>query len=648
MKEDSLPSEGSTHAQASTPVSPAEDHRSKQFEAKRRRRRELQQQCTQPAGLEQESLAASYLFLLDLSEDEVQQRAHQLEQRREVKEQARHSQELPLSSIPLDKHGSQFAADDITESRNSNNGQDSDAHQNDGDWKVVKPKRTKRRKNSGYASTASPPDSPPLNQSTQSFISRDPPSPLSTSDPSSKTSLVPEKLEKQTDQHRFPTLSSRDIEQVAKDVERSFIGPAYSHLSPSSRAIRRRQLTHIILSTLSSHPSLHYFQGYHNILSVILLTLAPLLPSSSSHLFIDDRQQAVLELTAERISLHLIRDSMTQDLLPILGQLKVLGNLLRRSDPKLAELVDRASPLPFFALPWLLTLLTHDAEEIGVGRRVIEWVMALGPRAGIYLCASVLAARREEVLGMDEEELEDPAMLHTILGRLPAIVEEEQADESTDNTTEGKESKVEEASTIYTDPDVELPSLAPDRELAASSAPRIKRDRKQKEGIPISSVLNKAVDLMERYPFDSSDLAADTIMGDKSVLFTWPKLFPSPSSTSLDWAAENASAEAILTGSTDAIVISPHPDPPPPPPGFDDEKYTPLSPRKKQEWEQTRVLAVVGISGLLVAALFTATQNPATSAARMADMGTEETKRVLTLIVSLLSNFGRVVGPGGA
>ncbi len=139
----------------------------------------------------------------------------------------------------------------------------------------------------------------------------------------------------------------------------------HDHISPSAsgdKLFRRKQLSHLILTTLSRYPSLSYFQGYHDIVAVILLTLSPHRPLS--HLFPDDTQQAQLELVVERISLHLIRDSMTRDLLPIMGQLKILGNLLRTSDPRLAALVDRASPLPFFALPWLLTLLTHDVTDV--------------------------------------------------------------------------------------------------------------------------------------------------------------------------------------------------------------------------------------------------------------------------------------------
>ena len=82
-----------------------------------------------------------------------------------------------------------------------------------------------------------------------------------------------------------------------------------------------------------------------------------------------------------------------------------------------------------------------------------------------------------------------------------------------------------------------------------------------------------------------------------------------------------------------------------------DEKHH-ISDEKRRRWHltnstkaahpATQMLAVVGISGLLVAALFSASTGQ-----NQARIGTEETKRVLTLIVSLLSSWGRVVGGSG-
>lgn len=718
-----------------------------------RRRRELQQQCLLPSGLADaaslKSRTAAWLYLLGISHEDIAAQVQALfdstieRQRGEASSVPGLVKESLSAPIPLDKDGWQVASGDILDAdslETSANGGKSSTTGLAGDeneWKLVKSKRTRRRKGADTDSNASPPDSPSLGDSTQTSpttsgtisslsTSAMSPDPSSNAPPPASEGRRPgagtERPERtiSPDQEQYPNLSARDVEQVAKDVERSFIGPAFSGLFDARPAdgngsefgplsnekiFRRKQLSHLVLTTLSKHPALHYFQGYHDILSVVLLTLAhqppSALPSGSamdpSSLFADANQQAIVELVAERISLHLIRDSMTRDLLPIMGQLKLLGSLIRLCDPAFAEFVDRASPLPFFALPWLLTLLTHDAGQVAVMQRVLEFVFAFGPSSAIYLCAAILLERKEEVFAMDPDELEDPAMLHTILGKLPRLaadsVEGEQGkpgdgmDAGDKQKTEASTEMIRDA--MYVDPDVELPSLASDRELAAATAAGgidSTRKHKKKEE-PISSLLQKAADLMKQYPLQSADMGADKIMGPSSVLFTWPRIFDPPVDSfnpqkalpegtsydekqqedaladlnfATDWSSQNSLAEKALAGPTDAIVRDPHPAPPTPPASDIDEKHSHSHPHhhhlgkkrgNKADWEQqAKMLAVVGISGLLVAALIGASQNPSSAASSAATLvretTSEETKRVLTLIVSLLSNWGRVVGSG--
>lgn len=705
--------ESAQRAESSTPDS-CQQHINAQQRTKHRRR-DLQQQCLKPSGLHHWATPGSrtkaWLFLLGITDDHVRAHASTLQaEQPSGLERDNVKQDLISTKVPLDADGWQVA-DNVLQaesssslSSNKQNVTKNSVPADDG-WKIVKHKKSKRRKDAETAMTASEPNSPDPSDSMQSstaLLSEDD-SPTMSGDPSHETRVAtrtegssPRQTAQEpsrTHQQPYPKLSSRDIEQVTKDVDRSFIGPAFQHLFSSNsdgaitpsqdKALRRKQLTHLILTTLSRYPSLHYFQGYHDIVAVILLTLSPERPFSSIHLFPDDHQQAQIELIVERISLHLIRDSMTRDLLPIMGQLKILGSLLRSVDPSFAELVDRASPLPFFALPWLLTLLTHDVTDVAVMQRVLEFVLAYGPAAAIYLCAAVLLARKDEIEGMDVDELEDPAMLHTILGRLPSIIADEAKDSAdsidTETTHSTKGSRTErrngnsssDSNLIYTDPDVELPSLASDRALAASSRSGTEEKPKDaKKGMPISTMLQEAVVLMERVPLSSDALEANKIMGPSSVLFTWTSVFnnaptlnaqahqvesPAPSTASepvIDWQTLNAQAESALTGPTDAIVRDPHPPPPTPPASDLDEKLPdekhPHRKRRLSLSEQThqgRMLAVVGLSGLLVAALFTASQQgPVTTASQVVAGGTEETKRVLALVVSLLSSWGRVVG----
>lgn len=700
-----------------------------EHQTSKQRRRHLQQQSLKPSGLSRstmfESRVEAWLELLGITEDYIQAHAsevpHDKPQATEppaFQDESDIIKDCSLSSISLDKDGWQmtdahlFQSEDTPEWSNAGNG----SLAADQGWKVVKSKRSTRRRHAETVSTSLTTDSSrPSRAKEGNTTGEHAESPLSSSSSMSPNPNIdngppkgsgPNSRHNQMDRtgtspplQPFANLSSRDMEQVAKDVERSFIGPAFKSMFiqkpqpqagntdadtasaiPQQKQLRRQQMSHLILTTLSHFPSLSYFQGYHDILTVLLLTLSPE-PPSPSHLFSSRRTQFILELSAERVSLFLIRDSMTRDLLPIMGQLKILSNLVRASNSHFAETMDRASPSPYFALPWLMTLLTHDAADVKVMQRVMDFVLAYGPAAAIYLCGAILLeAKVEELDAMDEELLEDAAILHTVLGRLPVIVADEDAtsrnlpathSKSTDSAVNQENEHINRdkslvSTSIYTDPDVELPSLASDRALAASSNsnPAHSVATPTKKGIPLSTLLQAAVRLMERFPLSSDALQAHSIMGPRSVLFTWSEVFDAPSISDgpddtkrergqiIEWGPATSLAISALTGPTEQVVQDPHPCTP-----LEDELVEPEKHVEKDEmalrprWHltrgssadagpATRMLAVVGLSGLLVAAIYSATA----SQNRTPSLSTEESKKVLTLIVSLLSNWGRVVG----
>ncbi|PWN49431.1 hypothetical protein IE53DRAFT_317660, partial [Violaceomyces palustris] len=197
----------------------------------------------------------------------------------------------------------------------------------------------------------------------------------------------------------------RDEEQVDKDVLRSFVGPAFR--SDGTRESLRKQLEEVVIGTLRTYPNLSYFQGYHDIISVLLLTLSPSTPPDLAH-------QA-----ARRISLHFVRDSMTDDLNAIMGHLKILRRIVMSMDQDLALLSDRASPVPFFAISWILTLLSHDMDSFESTLRIFDFLISHGPSSILYLSAAIILSKERELKSLDDEEKWDPSMLHVILSRLP-------------------------------------------------------------------------------------------------------------------------------------------------------------------------------------------------------------------------------------
>jgi TBC1 domain family member 20 len=104
--------------------------------------------------------------------------------------------------------------------------------------------------------------------------------------------------------------------------------------NPAVREQRRLQLQDLIVHSLRKYPSLHYFQGYHDIISVLLLTLSPQHPPASVDGQCDletpgkrawwpsEEEERLVRRACERVTLHVIRDSLTKNLDPIMGQLK--------------------------------------------------------------------------------------------------------------------------------------------------------------------------------------------------------------------------------------------------------------------------------------------------------------------------------------
>ncbi|GAA5849485.1 hypothetical protein JCM8547_000469 [Rhodosporidiobolus lusitaniae] len=204
------------------------------------------------------------------------------------------------------------------------------------------------------------------------------------------------------------SLPVRDHErQVKLDIARSLVNYPKDVKDENREALRERLET-AILTVLRRHPALQYFQGYHDIVSVLLLTL-------------DDDD--LLVSVAERLSLHHIRDSIGAGLEPTLGYLKLVHRLIRQVDPELHSAVNQAASMPFFALSWALTLLSHDLESVSVIARLFDFLLARNPAMIVYLVVAILLTKRDDIVSVAAEHShDDPAIIHSALSQLPTIV----------------------------------------------------------------------------------------------------------------------------------------------------------------------------------------------------------------------------------
>ncbi|KAK0735888.1 rab-GTPase-TBC domain-containing protein [Apiosordaria backusii] len=189
----------------------------------------------------------------------------------------------------------------------------------------------------------------------------------------------------------------KDEDQVQLDVNRAFVYYPNDQ-NDNQLSHSKTLLSTLIIRTLRHHPYLSYFQGYHDICQVLLLTL----PSSS--------QPAALS----HLSLLRIRDFMLPNLYPAISQLRLLPDILRSSDPELWHHL--SSTEPFFALSGTLTMYAHDITTLGEITRLFDILLSRDPVFSLYLFAAIVRSRRGELLGIPEDE---PEMLHSVLSKLP-------------------------------------------------------------------------------------------------------------------------------------------------------------------------------------------------------------------------------------
>ncbi|KAG7448549.1 uncharacterized protein BT62DRAFT_889677 [Guyanagaster necrorhizus] len=372
--------------------------------------------------------------------------------------------------------------------------------------------------------------------------------------------------------------SHTDERQIRLDTDRSFV--LYPVDIRDDKELLQAELNRLLVAIFRKRSKLNYFQGYHDIISVLFLTLPPETQFSC----------------AEKMSLHRVRDSMGHGLEPILGLLRVTQKLLRLADSNYAELLERRfgahliyrnSPLPFYALSNLITLFSHDMPTLRLIQHVFDYLLCRPPVITIYLATAILLSRKDEIRRLEEEDEE--GMIHSLLSGLPNIMDEfpsftdsvVKAEEDMPISTEAldqerpecptsagnkstataakeepcqdltacdsvpEETKREDdgykESTCSSVKDVvkdEIPEQAISTtfpldsrdEISSTQTPsppssfshqESSRHSLRKPSVSLTSLLIQADHLYEMYPPSHPSLALSSIMGPQSVIFTW-------------------------------------------------------------------------------------------------------------------------------
>ncbi|KAJ1311476.1 hypothetical protein OPQ81_009964 [Rhizoctonia solani] len=397
----------------------------------------------------------------------------------------------------------------------------------------------------------------------------------------------------------------RDERQVSLDTNRAFVH--YPVESQQHKDKRKKQLTELIIGVLQRRPQLSYFQGYHDILSTLQLTLHPSLEK-------DDRAWHLLQECALKITLHRARDAMGVGLEPLTGQLRILRRLIRLADPELALLIEEASPLPYWAISPLMTLYTHDLPTLALAQRVMDWILARPPNAVIYLVAAFTLRKKQEIQKLIDDG--DDGMMHSFLSSLPELEADELPDPvdvhdlspsshaplASDSSTINPSSPTsdlglskgisahssvtsfqpspytEKSTSALVEPPLDvaegpatsvdqLDSNVPAPPSPASSLSSLPpQDPSVDHGggptVPLSEVLRAADRLRTRYPISHKKLRLDETLGPHSMLRTWSD---DPDEIIGDDTAEEyvLATDQIVYPDMDDDVFEPYPPPSP-------------------------------------------------------------------------------------
>lgn len=121
---------------------------------------------------------------------------------------------------------------------------------------------------------------------------------------------------------------------------------------------------------------LHYFQGYHDIVQVLLLALGA---------------NAAVSAVA-RLSLLRIRDFMLPTMAGTTPHLDLVKVILYAVDPDLAKHLSQTHS--YFALAPTLTMYAHDIEQYSDIARLFDFLLASEAVVSLYLFAAVSLTAR--------------------------------------------------------------------------------------------------------------------------------------------------------------------------------------------------------------------------------------------------------------
>lgn len=188
-----------------------------------------------------------------------------------------------------------------------------------------------------------------------------------------------------------------DRNQVELDLVRSFV-----HFEGISRKILskyRKKLQYVMDYVFYHQKHLHYYQGFHDICSILVLIL-------------DDSSACV---AAERLALYHLNDFMKSSMDSVLPYLNYVYVLLSKIDPDIYQWIIKTGTPPYFSLSWLLTWFSHDIKNLNHVYYLFDVILKQNPMFPLFLIVSMIHMNRQSLLVMDATD-----DLYQQLSKLPS------------------------------------------------------------------------------------------------------------------------------------------------------------------------------------------------------------------------------------
>eukprot|EP00803_Ostreobium_quekettii_P009519 evm.model.scf_2609.1 EVM.evm.TU.scf_2609.1 scf_2609:18306-20930(+) len=172
--------------------------------------------------------------------------------------------------------------------------------------------------------------------------------------------------------------------------------------SDEARQEKRDALMRLLNAVVNySAGDVRYYQGLHDIASVLLLTVGERLAFPLLH----------------RLSTSHLRDCTRPTLEPVAELLQLQVPILDMADRQLARLLEGMQLPCYFALSWYITWFSHDVRSLGELARLFDLFLSAHPMMPLYVGAACMAAAREELICVEDVSLMHQALVNLRVGK---------------------------------------------------------------------------------------------------------------------------------------------------------------------------------------------------------------------------------------